>query len=147
MPDTPRRSSRRTSATRVDSPTSRNGSSTTQPTAGESPGREVEAAEAAYAEAWTQLVANWKTGLAEVQATVAEVNEVCQRLFLDWHQVDPSRWEPPRPSRRRLRFGEYAFDLAQIPQGISSDPRLKPEDPRISPCLPCSHSPAEGRSC
>ncbi|SIO05671.1 FtsK/SpoIIIE family protein [Singulisphaera sp. GP187] len=90
---------------------------------------EKESTQAAYVNAWKQLVDRWKAGLAEVQATVAEVNEVCNQLFLDWHQVDPTGWEPPKAVPPALRFGEFEFDLAQIPQGLSSDPRLKPDGP------------------
>ncbi|MHC5539734.1 FtsK/SpoIIIE domain-containing protein, partial [Singulisphaera rosea] len=84
-----------------------------------------ETTQKAYLDAWTNLIDRWKQGTAAVQATVDEVNEVCNHLFFPWHREEPEQWESPKAVPPALRFGEFTIDMEQIPNGIPTDPRLK----------------------
>ena len=81
--------------------------------------------------AWAAVVDRWRTGLDEVDAIVRSVNEVSTRMFLDWNQpeLDVEAWEPPAGVPPGLRFGGLTLDMADIPQGVPVDPRLKPIGP------------------
>ncbi len=82
-----------------------------------------------HAEAWDALEARWRDGLAAVDAVATSVRTEADRRFLDWHNTDLDAWEPPKLVPHGLRFGSLALDLADIPQGIPADPRLKAYGP------------------
>ncbi len=84
-----------------------------------------ETTEKAYADAWKNLTERWRSALAEVQDTVDHVNKTGSELFLDWHNVPPDEWVPPKAVPPALQFGKFQIEMNQIPQGITSDPRLK----------------------
>jgi len=74
--------------------------------------------------AWNDMATRWREGLAQVQATLEEIGREVDRHEPSW---DSPAWaEPsfPREVPPVLRFGEFTIDLAQLPDGISSDPRL-----------------------
>ena len=81
------------------------------------------------AEAWDALEARWRDGLAEVDAIASSVRSEADRLFLDWHNADLNTWDPPKEVPQGMRFGSLALDLADIPNGIPADPRLKAHGP------------------
>ena len=82
-----------------------------------------------HAEAWRGLENRWRDGLARVASVVETVNAESSRLFLDWKHADIDAWQPPLEAPQGLRFGSLAIDLADIPQGIPTDPRLKAYGP------------------
>ncbi len=84
-----------------------------------------QATDTAHAEAWDKVEAHWRDGLASVNAIAEAVKTECNRLFLDWHQTDIDAWQPPTAVPHGLRFGSLSLDLADIPNGIPTDPRLK----------------------
>src|SRR6185437_5360627 len=78
-------------------------------------------------EAWNGLVARWREGLAEVQATVDEIHREEDVAFFDWNKAGLEDWQYPSPTTvpPGLRFGDFTVPMSQIPSGIPSDARLK----------------------
>ncbi len=86
---------------------------------------EVEARRVAYEAAWDQLVADWRAGIGRVRSEVDAVSAESRRLFPPWRDPAWNPWEPPTDSPQVLRIGEFRVPLAQIPQAVPADPRLK----------------------
>ncbi len=60
-----------------------------------------------------------------IDDALREVNEEAARRFLDWTQPELDGWKPPTEVPPGLRFGDFAVDLSQFPNGVPVDPRLK----------------------
>lgn len=82
-----------------------------------------------YQNAWAALIERWRVGLAQAEAHATSVNTETSRLFLDWHHADINAWEPPSAVPPALQFGRFRVDLAEIPQGLPTDERLKDQGP------------------
>ncbi len=109
-----------------------------------------------YDTRWTALAARWRDGMAHVSSELAAVNRKVDEIGPSWD--DPS-W-PDRPLPRLVppvvRMGSAAVDLAALPGGISSEPRLmdgiarKFELPALRPFPAAANllieTPTEGRS-
>jgi len=78
-----------------------------------------------YQQAWDELVTRWQQGLAHVDQVAGEVNALCDRQFLNWHETEIASWEPPTSVPQSLRFGQFDVELERIPDGPAHDPRLK----------------------
>jgi len=78
-----------------------------------------------YTKAWNSLIKNWTEGMGQVDDTLREVNEEAGRRFLEWSQPELNGWKLPTEVPPGLRFGMFAVDLSQFPNGIPVDPRLK----------------------
>ena len=90
-----------------------------------------QATDAQYVAAWNTLAERWAEGLGSVAAVTASVNAEASRMFLDWNapEFDVETWQPPTTGPNGLRFGSLSLDLADIPNGLPNDPRLKPIGP------------------
>ncbi len=86
---------------------------------------EVAARKAAYDDAWAKLIADWGSGVGGVRSEVDAVAAEDRRLFPAWHDPAWSPWKPPTESPPVLRVGQFRVPVAQIPQAIPADPRLK----------------------
>ncbi len=77
-----------------------------------------------YDTRWTTLAARWREGMARVSSELGAVSRAVGEIGPSW---DDSSW-PDRPLPRRvppvIRMGTAAVDLAALPGGISSEPRL-----------------------
>ncbi len=78
-----------------------------------------------YEQAWAALIKNWTEGMARINGTLTEVCQEGERRFLDWGRPELDGWKPPTEAPPGMRFGAFDVDLAQFPNGIPRDPRLK----------------------
>ena len=80
-----------------------------------------------YNAAWKVLTDRWAGGLHEVEVLADSVNSDASRMFLDWNaaEFNLETWQPPTAVPDGLRFGSLSLDLADIPNGLAADPRLK----------------------
>jgi len=78
-----------------------------------------------YAQAWNSLIKNWTEGMGQIDNSLREVNEEASRRFLEWARPELDGWKPPTEVPPGLRFGTFAVDLSQFPNGIPVDRRLK----------------------
>ncbi|HLH27900.1 MAG TPA: hypothetical protein VKW77_03230, partial [Acidimicrobiales bacterium] len=78
-----------------------------------------------YARAWQALINDWTGGMGRIDEALRGVNEEASRRFLDWTQPEVNGWSPPGEVPPGLRFGGFAVDLGQYPNGVPRDPRLK----------------------
>lgn len=85
-----------------------------------------------YLQAWAQLVRDWYAGLQETGVAADELCDFLRRNCPKWSTVLggwlESRVQPqeraPGPSDSIISVGRIVTDLAQIPEGLSADPRL-----------------------
>jgi hypothetical protein len=87
--------------------------------------RELADSKAIFDDDFATLSRNWQQGLAEVQATLAEVNRQTSQLFLPWNSPRWNNWTAPTAIPPVIRFGELTVNMAQIPDGIPTDEQLK----------------------
>ncbi len=78
-----------------------------------------------YEKAWAALIANWTEGMNRLRAAVDQVQSEDALRFLDWNRPDLENWKTPTAVPPGLRFGLFSVDLAQYPNGVPTDPRLK----------------------
>ncbi len=84
-----------------------------------------EATQQLYTQAWNSLIKTWTEGMGRIDDTLRQVNEEASRRFLEWSRPELDGWKPPTEVPPGLRFGTFAVDLSQFPNGIPVDPRLK----------------------
>jgi hypothetical protein len=82
-----------------------------------------------YETAWKDLAARWRTGVAAIRSAVTAVNEESTRLFPHWDEIVPSTggddYEFPDAVPSGLRFGSMTVPLAEVPQALPTDERLR----------------------
>ncbi len=83
------------------------------------------ATEDEYKRAWQSLIDDWTGGMGRIDEALRGVNEEAARRFLDWSRPELDGWTPPAEVPPGLRFGGFAVDLSQYPNGLPRDPRLK----------------------
>ncbi len=79
--------------------------------------------------AWDAMNADWQKLMALFGDTYKTLNELNTERFLPWsddHWNEPSQYTTVPPG---IRIGELKVNLADIPDGVSLDPRLKPPLP------------------
>ncbi len=88
---------------------------------------QIQETDSACEAAWQAIADRCRTVFGEVDAIVRSINEQSSRVFLDWHQpdLDIDAWEPANEVPPGLRFGALTLDMADIPQGVPTDARLK----------------------
>jgi hypothetical protein len=82
-----------------------------------------------YESEWQALVEKWRQGLGRFAETAQDVIREAKALFPDWNSPAGSNWRPPQSVPPVIRFGEYVVDLAQLPNGLPAEERLKPVSP------------------
>jgi len=78
---------------------------------------------------WGSLTGNWHQGLGRMYGAVEEINRESNGLFPAWTSPIWNNWAPSGVVPPVIYFGNYAVDLAQLPNGLSHDERLKPTVP------------------
>ncbi len=84
-----------------------------------------EATQQLYSQAWNSLIKTWTEGMGQIDDTLRQVNDEASRRFLEWSRPEVNGWKMPTEVPPGLRFGTFAVDLSQFPNGIPVDPRLK----------------------
>ena len=87
------------------------------------------ATEKLHSDDWNAMETRWKDALSRAGGLTDQVNAEAARLYLDWHHADLDVWNPPEVVPPGLQFARFTVDLAEIPQGIPVDPRLKTHGP------------------
>jgi len=82
-----------------------------------------------FIEQENQLRQRWHEAIARFQSGVAEMHACEKRFFHDFSADTP--WTPPKHYPPAMKFGSLSVDLARIPNGIPSDPSLKPDFTRV----------------
>ncbi len=73
---------------------------------------------------WESLAQRWREGIAHVQETLREISREVDQFEPPWGDASWTERSLPREVPPVLRFGEFAIDLTQLPEGVSSDHRL-----------------------
>ena len=77
------------------------------------------------------MATHWREGMRQLYDTVAGMNAESEKLFPAWNDSAWKEWTPPKTPPPAIRFGDYTLRLDQVPGGISTDARLKPEGPTV----------------
>ncbi|MFL5341578.1 MAG: FtsK/SpoIIIE domain-containing protein [Gemmataceae bacterium] len=83
----------------------------------------------AYDHGWRELTETWRGGIARLRAEFAALRGENDRLFPPWDAADWQNRPPVTEVPRGIRLGEFAFDLAKVPDGVPRDSRLKLDQP------------------
>jgi len=89
----------------------------------------AEATERHHDQARQAVEDHWRDGLARVDAVARTVADDDARLYLDWHRTEVEDWQAPTVVPDGLRFGTLALDLADVPNGLPVDERLRAHGP------------------
>ncbi|WP_435008099.1 FtsK/SpoIIIE domain-containing protein [Tundrisphaera lichenicola] len=75
--------------------------------------------------AWNKMADAWRAGMTRQQAEVGEIRRFVESFAPPWDDPTWSDRPPSKLAPPALRIGETRLDLAEIPGGVSSDPRLR----------------------
>jgi hypothetical protein len=78
---------------------------------------------------WRDLIRDWHDGLAHEQSEAAAINAEATRLYPAWDDAAWRKWQAATETPSIVRFGAFGVDLAKLPDGIPTDPRLAPRVP------------------
>jgi S-DNA-T family DNA segregation ATPase FtsK/SpoIIIE len=103
--------------------------------------------ERADSEAWHQstfqkLAEDWHNGTTRVRADLNDCWSQNNCLFPNWDGPAWSGWNPPTSVPAGVRFGELAIDVAALPGGQPTDPKLQAFEPdrfTVPALLPFPH--------
>ena len=79
-----------------------------------------------YQRQWDEMALQWRTGLEQFTASIAEMRTRCGELFPDWHTRAWAQWEPPHDIPAAVSFGLADVKLDDILGGVPEDERLRP---------------------
>jgi DNA segregation ATPase FtsK/SpoIIIE, S-DNA-T family len=84
------------------------------------------------AEARGALADKWRGATSKFFQMATELREECDRTSPHWNQFLEADWKLPTEVRVPIRVGSYEVDFEKIPDGLSEDPALKPDPPRVA---------------
>ena len=76
------------------------------------------------AQAWHALKSDWEGACVRFQVAADAVAGAARDAFPEWSALVDGSWTPAQAIPTRVRFGEYAIDLAELPGAMSAEPRL-----------------------
>ncbi len=77
-----------------------------------------------YDAAWREMAGRWRDGLVEAAAQLEAINREVDLYCPAWNDAVWSQRALPRVVPPVVRFGTITIDLAALPQGVATDPRL-----------------------
>lgn len=81
--------------------------------------------EEAYAADWDKTISDWRGGMEEVYDSLRVVSEANESLFPAWENPVWANRGAPQVVPEVMRFGQFHVDLAEVPNGIPTEERLK----------------------
>ena len=88
-------------------------------------------AQATHDAAWLALAERWREGFQAVTNELAAMRKACERLFPDWSTTEWNDWQRPTEPPPAMQFGSCRLPLSVVKNGLSDDPRLRPEQTEI----------------
>jgi len=73
---------------------------------------------------WAQMAEAWQSGFQSITEELTTMRATCDRWFPDWSTTDWASWQRPDPSPTAFRFGRCRLPLANVKNGVPTDPRL-----------------------
>jgi len=77
--------------------------------------------------AWQAMADRWHDGFQAISAELAAMRATCRRWFPAWSAITPDAWQRPAEPPTAIQFGHCKLPLAAVKNGLSEDPRLRPE--------------------
>ena len=81
--------------------------------------------------AWQAMAERWRDGFQTITEELAAMLETCERLFPDWATTEWDDWQRPTEPPPAIQFGTCRLPLSIVKNGISADPRLRPEQTHL----------------
>ncbi len=82
--------------------------------------------DARFQQDWDAMAKRWLTGVERLQTVAGQLMAASQCSFPDWTAAAWSEWTPATTIPSSLPFGRLDFDLGDVENGVSQDPRLMP---------------------
>ncbi len=80
---------------------------------------------------WLAMSERWREGFQAVTDELAAMRATCERLFPDWSTTEWSNWQRPAEPPSAIHFGSCQLPLSVVKNGLSDDPRLRPEQTHL----------------
>jgi len=80
---------------------------------------------------WQAMAERWQTGFQAVADELAAMRAACEQLFPDWSQTEWHDWQRPTEPPAAIQFGSCRLPLSAVKNGVSEDPRLRPEQTKL----------------
>jgi len=88
-------------------------------------------AQSTHDAAWLALAERWREGFGAVTDELAAMRAACQRFFPDWSTTEWDAWQRPTEPPPAIQFGSCWLPLSVVKNGLSGDPRLRPEQTQL----------------
>ncbi len=69
----------------------------------------------------------WFSGFSGLQASLADMQQQCDRLFPNWNTTHYADWPPTTEVTEAIQFGTATLDLAKVKHALSKNLDLRPE--------------------
>ena len=80
---------------------------------------------------WQAMAERWQVGFQAVSEELAAMRAACERIFPDWSQTEWNAWQRPTEPPAAIQFGSCRLPLSAVKNGVSEDPRLRPEQTEL----------------
>lgn len=81
---------------------------------------------------WSNLVQDWKTGVATLDAAADEMNGFCNRRFPSWDAIDFDSWQSPADAPPAVRYGQFDIKTTDFEGGLPQHEDLTVETNNFS---------------
>ena len=75
---------------------------------------------------WADTARRWRSGMERFSGSAETIERLCRESFPDWCTDDWNRWTMPTAIPPIIPFGRCQIKLAEIPDGVPEDERLRP---------------------
>ncbi|MCX7419828.1 MAG: FtsK/SpoIIIE domain-containing protein [Planctomycetia bacterium] len=93
---------------------------------------------------WLEMAAAWLEGWQLLVSDAESANQLCNEWFCDWQTLGGAPLKLPMQIPPAIRLGDFAIDLAMIPDGVPHEPQLIPPQTSFTlpACLPFPERPS-----
>ena len=97
-----------------------------------------------FQKSWLEMAARWLEGWQLLVSDAELANQRCDEWFRDWQTLGSAPLKLPTQIPPAIRLGDFAIDLAMIPDGIPHEPQLVPAQTSFTlpACLPFPERPS-----
>ncbi|TWU23729.1 FtsK-like domain-containing protein [Bythopirellula polymerisocia] len=81
--------------------------------------------------AWNAMAENWLTGFRKISDELGQMQAQCAQFFPDWSKTAWEDWQRLDVLPPVISFGKCALPLQAVKNGLSTDPRLVPEQTEL----------------
>ena len=80
---------------------------------------------------WQTMSDRWHEGYRTITDELTAMHNTCSQLFPDWSTTNWDQWQRPARQPAAIQFGTCRLPLSSVKNGLSDDPRLRPEESHL----------------